>query len=107
MKQPTQAPVTLEHRAIAAKLMQAVMFDNGMVNIRQPEAYPLQHVEAIAKCVANALAANPNFEFDEEVIETMAAGEASEMQALIDDYDTFKALEEALGNFFEAPMETK
>lgn len=92
--------ITTEHREIAAKLMSAIMYDNGCVNVFEPEKYSLEYVERIALCVAEALEANENLEFDEEVIECMASGEQSEMQALIDNYETFESLNKALSDYF-------
>lgn len=89
------------NREIAAKLMKTIMYDNGVVNRLHPEVYSLKHVEIIANEVEKCLAANENLEFDEEVIECLCTGEDSEMQALVDSYDSLKPLHDALNNFFK------
>lgn len=85
---------------IAIKLMKTIMYDNGVVNRLHPEVYNLKHVSIIAKEVEKCLAVNKNLEFDDEVIECLCTGEDSEMQALVDSYDSLKPLHDALSDFF-------
>ena len=81
--------------------MKTIMYDNGFVNVLCPEQYSLEYVDRIAACVALAISLNPNLEFDEEVIMTIACGEYSQMQALIDHYESFEELNKALNDYFE------
>lgn len=98
---PEHMEVTTQHREIAVKLLQVVMYDSGMVNILEPEKYPLAAVQDLAAAVAKALEAEPNLEFSDEVIETLAAGEYSELHALINSYDSLKPVDEIISKFFD------
>lgn len=84
---------------LAKRLIQEIMYCNGMVNRWEPETYPQEWVDKIAGPAAKFFGANPHCYTDED-IENICDGEYGENQLLYSQLEGYAELDEVLNEYF-------
>ena len=88
-------------KEIAIDLMRNMQYDNGCININEPEKeLPILHLDRIAKSCMIFFGDNP-YLIDDEVIEEIAYGEWTQNQLNFSHLNGYKELEYSLEKFFK------
>lgn len=91
------------HQITARKLMEIILYDNGLVNRYEPDnisRYPKKYFDWITKACEVFFEAHPEF-LTEEHLESIAAGEFEENQEIYGIYPEYAELDNALNNFHD------
>ena len=93
------------HQITARKLMELMLYDNGCVyreggSSDKLSRYPKKHFDAITKACDTFFTNHPEFLTDED-LENITTGEHGEVQDKYGAYPEYKALDEALFEYFE------
>lgn len=100
---PTPPP---EHLEMAKSLMEEMMCCNGAVNIAEPltdKRFGKPHLYAIARAAGAFFDAHPDL-LNDDVINQMADGDWDENQETFGIYPEYKALDDALNEYFDSGM---
>ena len=93
--------MSVDERAIAEKLMEEIMYDNGWVNRLEPEFFDPAWVSKIG-AVAGPFFENHRHLLNDEALEDIVCGEYGENQQKYSSLNGFKELDEVLNAYFES-----
>lgn len=85
----------------AKRLMQEIMYCNGIVNRNEPEAYPTEWLDKISLPANKFFYLHPHL-YNNDDIQNICDGEQGENQELYGSLEGYKELDEVLNDYFES-----
>lgn len=99
---PRDETLNPQHEIIARRLIQNILYDNGMVNRWEPESqksYPKSHVRKISIVAGIFFDSHPELLTDDD-LSNICCGEETENESKYGVYPEYKALNDSLNNYF-------